>query len=98
MFTAADQASQQQYATGGFFFINLLIAPSISSAEVLSPSEFCKIHPLVVAYMSEKIQVKSYVLHVHVVRKILYTDCWKHIYKKHLDYRDLNFNQGKKKH
>ena len=22
---------------------------------------------------------------------------WKHIYKKHLDYSDLNFNQGKKK-
>ena len=47
--------------------------------------------------MSEKIQIKSYVLHVHMVRKILYTNCWKHIYKKHLDYRDLNFNQGKKK-
>ena len=36
--------------------MNLLIAPSISSTDLLSPSEFCKIHPLVVNLFPVKLK------------------------------------------
>ena len=34
--------------------INLLIAPSINSTDLLFPSEFCKIHPLALEFISGK--------------------------------------------
>ena len=36
--------------------MNLLIAPSISLTDLLSPSEFCKIHPLVVNLFPVKLE------------------------------------------
>ena len=50
MFTAAGQTLQQQYPAEDRqgVRINLLIRPSISSKDLLPPSEFCKIYPLVV--------------------------------------------------
>ena len=56
MFTAADQTLQQQYPTGGQR-MSLLIAPSITSyTDLLSPSEFCKIHALIVNLFPVKVK------------------------------------------
>ena len=56
MFTAADQTLQQQYPTGGQR-MSLLIAPSITSyTDLLSPSEFCKIHTLIVNLFPVKVK------------------------------------------
>ena len=57
MFTAAGQTLPQPYPTGGQGRgMNLSIAPSISSMDLLFPSEFCKIHPLVVNLFPVKIK------------------------------------------
>ena len=57
MFTAAGQTLPQQYPTGGQARgMNLLIRPSITSTDLLSPSESCKIHPLVMTLFPVKIK------------------------------------------